>query len=161
MGSFASDQFAEEEVFRSQESGLVAYLKVVNFDAHGIPDTFVLRVANNSENTNYSIILPEDQKLVTGFIMMDESSNRISIDKPLPRGSYEYLDKPHEIRELVPGSETEIDLSLKTPIQESSFENSREVYTRASFRIPYRIENQVEFEFIIAIFRSGKIVLKR
>ena len=161
MWSHASSELAEEEVFRSSGSEIVAYLRVVNHDAQGIPDTFVLRVKNNSANTSYSILLPTDQKLITGFVMVDESSNVVSSDKPLPRGSYDYLASSHEIRELRPGSETVIDLSLKTPIQESNLENSHEVYTRASFRIPYRIDSQVEFDFITVIFRSGKVALDK
>tara|TARA_R110002167_G_scaffold49184_6_gene144270 strand:+ start:21184 stop:21669 length:486 start_codon:yes stop_codon:yes gene_type:complete len=161
MGSFASDELLEQEVFRSQGNGLVAYLRVVNYDAQGIPDTFVLRVKNNSANTNYSILLPTDQKLITGFVMVDENSSVISSNKPLPRGSYEYLASSHEIRELRPDAETEINLSSKNPIQESNIESSHEVYTRTSFRIPYRIDSQDEFEFIIAIFRSGKVVLDK
>lgn len=161
MGSIASDELVEEVVFRSSGSGLVAYLRVVNYDAQGIPDTFILRVKNNSANTNYSILLPTDQKLVSGFVMVDESSNVLSNDKPLPRGSYEYLKSAHVIRELRPDAETEINLSLKTPIQESNLESSHEVYTRASFRIPYKRDNQAGFGFIIAIFRSGKVVLDK
>lgn len=161
MGSYGNDELEEQEVFRSSGSGLAAYLRVVNYDAQGIPDGFVLRVRNNSEKTKYSILLPDDQKLITGFVMVDESSNVISNDRPLPRGAYDYLASSHEIRELYPDAETEIDLSLKVPIQESNLENSHEIYARASFRIPYKIDSHGEFEFIIAIFRSGKVKLDK
>ena len=161
MGSFANEELVEEEVFRSIGSGLVAHIRVVNYDVHGIPDTFFLRVKNNSANSNYSILLPADQKVIASFVMVDESGSVISNNKPLPRGSYEYLAIPHEIRELRPNAETEIDLSVKTPIQESNLMSAQKVYAQASFRIPYKIDSQGEFEFIIAAFRTGKIVLDK
>ena len=46
-------------------------------------------------------------------------------------------------------------------IFESNFENSHELYTRASFRVPYKTDGQLDLSFIIVIFRSGKIVLEK